>query len=518
MADKFLNTGGSGNSNISNGTATIFGATIGADNLDASKPIKTNSTKQLISTNLDIADINSLQSELEVKPNLTLIKNDTQTDPATNGIKVYAKLDGNLYKRDSTGTESGFGGASTFQQIYDGSTPALITTATTKPLVIQTGSADTDTLIACSDLVGTKNFSVKANGEMVVKNIKSTTGNIDLELDDTIFNLTSSTKSIKIIPSTNTIDFYNGSSKVGGLTTALSGIYNDMVLTTDTFSVKSLTANEDYFRVWNEGTYTSFEMKDSLGATVGRFSTNGGVGNPNTFNIESFLVAGSSDGKINATAVSDFDIVSNSGNINLTTNNPTILKNTTNTNTISINSVSNIIDIKEGATSQGYIQSSSTATTIESANALFLVSQGNTTLQATTGQVLCNQTPTTVNSVVNKAYVDSLATPNVYDLNFAATDEVNTITTTGVKMTLIVPRDLSVTNIRYSLNTAGGSNFTLKFRRNGTVIATTTFTGTTVLVSLTFSLTTLDEIELEVSNAGAGTGVGLKAYVLATLS
>ena len=65
MADKFLNTGGGGNANISNGSANIFAAVLGADNLEPSKPIKTNSVKQLISTNLEVSDINNLQNELD---------------------------------------------------------------------------------------------------------------------------------------------------------------------------------------------------------------------------------------------------------------------------------------------------------------------------------------------------------------------------------------------------------------------------------------------------------------------
>ena len=64
MTDKFLSTGGGGNANISNGSVNIFAATLAADNLEPSKAIKTNSVKQLISTNLEIADINNLQSEL----------------------------------------------------------------------------------------------------------------------------------------------------------------------------------------------------------------------------------------------------------------------------------------------------------------------------------------------------------------------------------------------------------------------------------------------------------------------
>jgi len=65
MADKFLNTGGSGGVNISNGTTDIFAATLSAANLDPSRPIKTNAVRELVSSNLDIADINNLQSELD---------------------------------------------------------------------------------------------------------------------------------------------------------------------------------------------------------------------------------------------------------------------------------------------------------------------------------------------------------------------------------------------------------------------------------------------------------------------
>jgi hypothetical protein len=66
MSDKFLNSGG-GNINLANGTATLFGATIGAINLDASQPLKTNSVRQLVSEKLNIADVNNLQSELTTK-------------------------------------------------------------------------------------------------------------------------------------------------------------------------------------------------------------------------------------------------------------------------------------------------------------------------------------------------------------------------------------------------------------------------------------------------------------------
>ena len=66
MADKFLNTGGGGSINLSNGTADIYSSTLGVNSLDPSKPIKTNSVKQLISTNLEISDTNNLQAQLDL--------------------------------------------------------------------------------------------------------------------------------------------------------------------------------------------------------------------------------------------------------------------------------------------------------------------------------------------------------------------------------------------------------------------------------------------------------------------
>ena len=63
MSNRFLLTNGS-EVNLSDGSTTLFGATIGGSNLSASMPVKTNSTKQLVSTKLNISDINNLQSQL----------------------------------------------------------------------------------------------------------------------------------------------------------------------------------------------------------------------------------------------------------------------------------------------------------------------------------------------------------------------------------------------------------------------------------------------------------------------
>jgi len=63
--DKFLNTGGSGGVNISNGTVDIYAATLSAANLDPSRPVKTNSVRELVSSSLDISDVTNLQQILD---------------------------------------------------------------------------------------------------------------------------------------------------------------------------------------------------------------------------------------------------------------------------------------------------------------------------------------------------------------------------------------------------------------------------------------------------------------------
>ena len=110
MSDKFLGSG-QGSINLSNGSATIYSATLGAASLAPSRALKTNSVKQLISSNLDISDVNNLSTELQEKDELLFVENDVHTIPDPGKIKIYAKTDNNLYKLDDLGNETGFGGA-----------------------------------------------------------------------------------------------------------------------------------------------------------------------------------------------------------------------------------------------------------------------------------------------------------------------------------------------------------------------------------------------------------------------
>ena len=174
MADKFLNTGGGGNINLSNGSVNIFAAILGADNLQPSKALKTNSVKELISTNLDIADVNNLQNVLDsVLTNPfqgTLraddfagdsIKDKTETSSINltpteiNFVASTVLLNGQPIKAD-------------LQRVYDDSQTGEIILSPGKPFVLST-----DLLVADADT-----NEVKVVGNLLLNGV-----NIEDEID-----------------------------------------------------------------------------------------------------------------------------------------------------------------------------------------------------------------------------------------------------------------------------------------------------------------------------------------------
>ena len=135
MSNKFLLV--DGEANVTNGTTNLFGATIGGANLLTNYPIKTNSIKQLVSTKLDISDVNNLQSQLDngisnpyvgimeatdfktsthtsFNTETTVLKNKTQNQTATAGTTTFA---GTL----TAGTLIKSGGTSSQYLMADGS-------------------------------------------------------------------------------------------------------------------------------------------------------------------------------------------------------------------------------------------------------------------------------------------------------------------------------------------------------------------------------------------------------------
>ena len=109
MSNKFLTTS-SGSINLSNGTVDIFAESLGADNLEASRPLRTNAVKKIVSSNLDISDINDLSVELTTKQELTFVNNDAHSNPPSGQTKLYVKSDGTFYKLDENGNEQNIGG------------------------------------------------------------------------------------------------------------------------------------------------------------------------------------------------------------------------------------------------------------------------------------------------------------------------------------------------------------------------------------------------------------------------
>jgi hypothetical protein len=94
-----------------------------------------------------------------------------------------------------------------------------------------------------------------------------------------------------------------------GNVTLINNGSEGMTIQSNQLQVKKADGTGEFFRIWNQGEYTSFEMKDGTQlSTIGRFDTNGGAGNPNTMNIQSFKLAGYSDGEIHLIAEADVNI------------------------------------------------------------------------------------------------------------------------------------------------------------------------------------------------------------------
>ena len=145
MSDKFLNTGGGGNANITNGSANIYAAILGADNLEPSMPIKTNSVKQLISTNLEIADVNNLQNELNnvlTNPfNGTLqaddFKGDSIKDKTETSTINLTNTEIDLVSSSVKINGQPIDNSVNLQDVYDNSVVAETKLTTSKPYIIK---------------------------------------------------------------------------------------------------------------------------------------------------------------------------------------------------------------------------------------------------------------------------------------------------------------------------------------------------------------------------------------------
>ena len=256
MSDKFLGSG-QGSINLSNGSATIYSATLGAASLTASKPIKTNSVKQLISTNLDITDVNNLQTQLNEKDELTFVEDDTHTTPASGKNKIYFKTDGNLYKKDDTGTETLVGGGSVSGPascidnsvvFFDGTTGDVIkekrnftfVTGITYGDQLKVPDIETDDHFSINGELTTLDAAITTNTANITTNTTNNTGSV------TIHNDVSNAGSGKIITNDERNDLTANTNKTqnitatAGVTTFSGTIGSDNVKATNEVAIGTL--------------------------------------------------------------------------------------------------------------------------------------------------------------------------------------------------------------------------------------------------------------------------------------
>ena len=188
MADKFLNTGGGGNANISNGSVNIFAATLSADNLEPSKAIKTNSVKQLISTNLEIADVNNLQSELDnvlTNPFVGTLQADDFKGDSIKDKTETSTINLTATEIDLVATSVKVNGQAVdasvdLQDAYNNSVVAETQLTTTKPYTIK--AVDTANLLNIDG--DTKEVNI--NGDLLVNgsNLETQISNVEGDITD----------------------------------------------------------------------------------------------------------------------------------------------------------------------------------------------------------------------------------------------------------------------------------------------------------------------------------------------
>lgn len=97
MSNKFLGATNAGN--LADGTVLIYASSLGASGLNPSYPVKTNSLRQLVSSKLNISDINNLQDTLDnvltnpfadVDTRLSAVETKTQNQTATALTTTFA--------------------------------------------------------------------------------------------------------------------------------------------------------------------------------------------------------------------------------------------------------------------------------------------------------------------------------------------------------------------------------------------------------------------------------------------
>ena len=448
MGDKFLLTKGTASS-LSNGTTDIFASTLGAIGLNPSMPLKTNSFRQLVSTKLDISDINTLGSTLATLAQTTAGVQPPAGTVTDNGLVVFNGTTGELIKE-----ETGY----SIDTVNNKLIAADISTSTTTSLN--------------TELQKIENFSASTQspdittitGELGVEKIKSYTQNCEIELDNNDMTLSADNEIILnanggngdlFLLATNT-SLNNGAGDIllkSISTVPSNGINGDIDITASTglnfFSNNSgdITLSSDRHvdilpnpsvtgevRLGAERTILNSGQGDIIARSIISVANNTQNGDLDIASNRDVLVGGA-DIKLNATnevllnapktilnagagdliassittAGSSSDM-SVSGSAKLYLDAGTDIELTA-TNEVNINTRVTTFDAGNGILILSTLQNAGTTGDLAvSANDTLDLNGTDISLTPSgTGQVTCNQTPTSGTSIVNKDYADSLA-------------------------------------------------------------------------------------------------------------
>jgi hypothetical protein len=208
MSNKFL---GGTSSDLTNGTANLYIASLSIDGLDPSKALKTNTTKTLESSNLDIADVNQLQVELNSKLSNPMTQdldfqsfaandiNDVEFNKLPNlaastagTLRLYANDDGEMHQVDEFGNDTVIGG-DTFDQDLNTTDDVIFNKATSSTSVNFQNAGGGLIWDAGSNQyvaeVSAGNIHIKADNAITLDNDTTITGNLTCGLGATNFTL-----------------------------------------------------------------------------------------------------------------------------------------------------------------------------------------------------------------------------------------------------------------------------------------------------------------------------------------
>ena len=173
MSNNFLSGGGSVDG-LTDGDADINVFSVKVTNLTPNRPVKTDGSKQLVSSLLSIDDVSTLAESLATKSKLDYNNVIPPAPPAAGKVTVFAKAD-RMYQLDSNGVETELGGG--FDQSLNTTDAVQFTDVTL------TGGASPELNIK-GQVAGPNNrgdIKFTDNGDITTQIIQSAGGNLEIK-------------------------------------------------------------------------------------------------------------------------------------------------------------------------------------------------------------------------------------------------------------------------------------------------------------------------------------------------